>query len=523
MTVTTFITLGDPQLGTGDVSSLSTLNDYLNDISTKTYPDGMGLSTSIVNTPIGTPSGVFIAGDLTLDGGDRYGVEQADIFGKNPANYLGGNSLSNVRKLYDPWHTAKGVTPLTGCGSIYFGLGNHDFPDHCGGAGWRFFDNSYSDKKDYARYQMWDFIAQMHTGFTCKNRGPRFPIPIEHFDTAKEGSYDWKKYSFNYFIDLGPVDVYQLHSYGGDADNGRETGIDWLKRNLALRGYKRPVIIVQHFLFSDWYEIDPEDKVTGIWNLAQRDHLMTVLLPYNVLAVSVGHVHNPPGPLPRGVVWPIFQDVLPVDWAARKKPLNEILPGAAFYKRFGLFRVEGALWGQPPAPTTLDILYADGRKQPIDWTKGFTQTFDVPVALYVRDIQIVFMDKKDENTPLLPTPCTELSGQSCNINEGFGGSYVYIRPLLTTNPQEGIHSLTTWTSKDTFAYENLSKGTNTNNRYVIPVRSPPPDPESKPMTGLFLLRSEKAETIQDHPGFTGMTSNINEGRGKSFLYLIWRT
>jgi hypothetical protein len=145
----------------------------------------------------------------------------------------------------------------------------------------------------------------------------------------------------NYFVDLGPVDVYQLHRYGGDADWGRETGLDWLKRNLALRGYKRPVIIVQHFLFSDWYEMDTEDSPSGVWTLAKLNHLYEILLPYNVLAVCVGHKHYPQGNLPNMVPvgwdakerapfsrpWPNERKTLPSSYVKRK--LAEIRPGAA--------------------------------------------------------------------------------------------------------------------------------------------------------------------------------------------------
>jgi len=127
MDVGTFILLADPQLGgsggVGDIKQLSDLNDSLNNISSQTYPDGKGLTCH--GAPVGVPKGVFIAGDLTQDGGGKYGTEQVDIFGKNPANYLGGDSLSNVRKLYDPWHPENGITQLTKCGNIYFGLGNH--------------------------------------------------------------------------------------------------------------------------------------------------------------------------------------------------------------------------------------------------------------------------------------------------------------------------------------------------------------------------------------------------------------
>lgn len=119
----------------------------------------------------------------------------------------------------------------------------------------------------------------------------RYKVPLNSIHTRREkdvtgvrGTYDYETYSLNYFVNLGPVDVYQMHRYGGDDEYKRESGLSWLKRMLARKGYGRPVIIVQHYLFSP-------DTITPTWTDEQRDRMLEVLLPYNIVAFFVGHNH----------------------------------------------------------------------------------------------------------------------------------------------------------------------------------------------------------------------------------------
>lgn len=152
------------------------------------------------------------------------------------------------------------------------------------------------------------------------------------------------------------------------------------------------------------------------------------------------------------------------------------------------------------------------------------------------------MSKDDglENSALVPTLCTELSGQGADINRGFKGEfvipaalpplskcsslirafsrYVYIRPLLTDKASEAITGVRAWKQKDADGKNlDLAKGTGGDFRYVEVTR----DASQAPVTGLFLLRSAKAAGVPRH--FAGMTVDINEGRGGDFLYLVWRT
>lgn len=128
MDVATFILLADPQLGhdkdtQAQIQKLSKLNEALNSLSSQPYPADLDITCK--NQPVGQLAGVFFAGDLTNYGGGLNLSENSNIIKYHPHNYSGGPQLQDLRALYDPWHPRKGVTQLSGCGKLYFGLGNH--------------------------------------------------------------------------------------------------------------------------------------------------------------------------------------------------------------------------------------------------------------------------------------------------------------------------------------------------------------------------------------------------------------
>ncbi len=186
-------------------------------------------------------------------------------------------------------------------------------------------------------------------------------------------------------VDLRPVDVYQLHRYGGNSEFGRESGLNWLKNKLALKGYRRPVIIVQHFEFSlNSFSIpDSNSKDTDTtWSVARRDILLEVLLPYNVIALLVGHLHNPAVAIPNDKIQlPNAQGTLPHSF--NKAPIREFRPGAALNTMMALFRVEAA---EGANIVKTNALFGRGNaKDPsvIDWDLGCSFEIPFPNPLYV--------------------------------------------------------------------------------------------------------------------------------------------
>lgn len=68
-------------------------------------------------------------------------------------------------------------------------------------------------------------------------------------------------------------------------------------------------------------------------------------------------------------------------------------------------------------------------------------------------------------------------------------------------------------------YKNLAEGTKGPKRYLIPTVDV--NQEVK-VSEMWLYRSAKPLEKPNEILFDAMTTNINEGRGGSYLYLVWR-
>lgn len=111
-----------------------------------------------------------------------------------------------------------------------------------------------------------------------------------------------------------------------------------------------------------------------------------------------------------------------------------------------------------------------------------------------------------------------MSGKSADINRGHGGKYVYIRPLLTSDPTQAISGLALTFTRSSVSGPNIMEGANDS-----PFASLVYNQGGTPMTGLFLLRSDFETDFSSLPNFAGQTTNINANRGGDCLYLVWRT
>lgn len=228
----------------------------------------------------------------------------------------------------------------------------------------------------------------MHTGHKRGNKcTARFPIPLNQFDQQEQGSYEYDKYSFNYYIDMGLFDVYQLHRYGGDHENDRKSGLTWLKNNLQRRGLNRPIVICQHFMVS--YTENLTDG-TGYTD-AQRDALFEILLPYNVVCFMVGHDHNiPTAGQTEFPSWPFPNGRNTIQgWSGQAKQPPEVRPGAAFDGAFALATVKDI----GSSKYTLEVLYGNTAQpqESIQWTSGLKPIeFKLSQAqeLYIRGIEV---------------------------------------------------------------------------------------------------------------------------------------
>ncbi len=354
--VTTFLFLHDPQpsrvQGRDDdnprVQSLSQLNTCLNQIDQWTWPRGFHLRCE--GQPIGPIAGIFFAGDLCQAGGDYDFFDQLVHL---PWSFRGGWELAIMRHLFQKSFVYPSKATKTKYDKVYFGLGNHDVQtEYHPAVGWRWGwagCNSFlpfSSADDYNRYQMWNFVCQMHTGVWGQTKPV---IPVTTIDgTGDAGSYCWKEHSLNYCVNLGPVDLFQMHVYGGDRENGRADGLSWLKDQLALRDISRPIIIVQHYSFDITSDEQPN------WTKAQRDAFLAVLEPYNVIALLTGHAHAAGA----------FPDIIPIPHST--KTFDQFRPGmCSDYGGFALMRV---------SDISFDTIQGSTVKGKIEWIKGYSKS-----------------------------------------------------------------------------------------------------------------------------------------------------
>ncbi|KAI0055557.1 hypothetical protein BV25DRAFT_1842879 [Artomyces pyxidatus] len=365
----TFIFLSDPQQTRTETADFrrkgcSDLNAALNTLDSLKWPTGSEFPISCAGEPIGKVDAVFVGGDLCQTGGDQNAEDQLL---HAPSTYVGGlRELAKVRGLYQKgFDVNEDVTPLK-YDPKFFGLGDHDIQtEDTPAIGWNKgrFPGDLTEPQDYWRYQMWNFISQMHSGYDhaplMPYTRPVYGIEGNNLDTELyKGSYSWQEYSLNYVVNLGPVDVIQLHRYGGDSEGGRQSGFNWLKQRLAERGLTRPIIIMQHYMLSD--VVEDGSGVTPNWHRSQRNELLDILSPYNIIGFFVGN-NLGVGRLPYEINVPNKDPTFPT------RVVPEFRPGCAWAQNFALVRVTS--W-------TMDVVYGFAQDRKAVFTSG--ASFKIP-------------------------------------------------------------------------------------------------------------------------------------------------
>ncbi|KAJ3559521.1 hypothetical protein NM688_g294 [Phlebia brevispora] len=114
----------------------------------------------------------------------------------------------------------------------------------------------------------------------------------------------------------------------------------------------------------------------------------------------------------------------------------------------------------------------------------------------------------------------EIDGAGDDIDKGFGGSFVWITPQYNSYLSNACTSFkVVIQDSEMSGAKDLAQGAGGAYRYLTPVHD---RSASSKIIDLGLLRSQSAVSSPPAP-YTGMTSNINEGRGGDYLYLIWQT
>jgi|EP01040_Poterioochromonas_malhamensis_P006833 hypothetical protein len=155
----------------------------------------------------------------------------------------------------------------------------------------------------------------------------------------------------------------------------------------------------------------------------------------------------------------------------------------------------------------------------------FTTNPDTPVNIpvtyylapryFVQRLDVIYGDNPSQ---MPPSSVQENYGQSNDINKGFGGKYVWLQVVWTPDINQavtGYHFIKQ--SDEDKRYQDLAKGAGGDYRYLLPLKQPN---YNFRLTEVKLFRSDKE--ILQFPGYDGHTTDINGGRGKSFLYLAWK-
>ncbi|EAU83124.1 hypothetical protein CC1G_11650 [Coprinopsis cinerea okayama7 len=144
----------------------------------------------------------------------------------------------------------------------------------------------------------------------------------------------------------------------------------------------------------------------------------------------------------------------------------------------------------------------------------------VEAVEFIRNIRVVYTDSPTE----APTDrIRELNGGNADVNADKKGNYVWLVPEYTRKYKDALTGLdfVQQDHKDD-RYMDLAKGAGGSYRYLVPAYN---TREKNKFTECTLLRSNHGISLSQvkNWGWSGMTLDINAGRGGDFLYVLWKT
>lgn len=138
----------------------------------------------------------------------------------------------------------------------------------------------------------------------------------------------------------------------------------------------------------------------------------------------------------------------------------------------------------------------------------------------IKDIQVVYTQQSIDRPQNL---ITETSGGSPDINNGFGGKYVWLVPIWTSSKDESVTNIHFVKQEDhNDAYKDLAAGTGGEYRYLKMMK----DTSHTRIKRVGLLRSPKSKYIfgdRHKYGWDECTDDINSDRKGDWLHLCWNT
>merc|ERR1719197_407250 len=136
---------------------------------------------------------------------------------------------------------------------------------------------------------------------------------------------------------------------------------------------------------------------------------------------------------------------------------------------------------------------------------------------YLNDITVASFSTKPDD---LKEYIQEESGWNIDINAGFGGSYVYLKPKWGSK-ENAISSIgfarfrEAQHQRDDFRGD-LAKGAGGDYRYIQVIRN-----GKTAITDIKLWRTAKSSSLPNDEGYESYCSDINGARKGDYLYLCW--
>ncbi|KAH7098458.1 hypothetical protein BKA62DRAFT_660766, partial [Auriculariales sp. MPI-PUGE-AT-0066] len=133
---------------------------------------------------------------------------------------------------------------------------------------------------------------------------------------------------------------------------------------------------------------------------------------------------------------------------------------------------------------------------------------------YIGGITVVYGDNINQKPS---NAISEINSNDPDINKGFKGKFVWLVPEWTSNPTKAVGNFEIVISDlEISGMQDLSKGAGGKYRYLRPYR------DNHRAIEIGLLRLRTIKMTKPYGGWDAITTDINEGRGGDFLYILLR-
>ncbi|KAG8629101.1 hypothetical protein KVT40_002966 [Elsinoe batatas] len=135
---------------------------------------------------------------------------------------------------------------------------------------------------------------------------------------------------------------------------------------------------------------------------------------------------------------------------------------------------------------------------------------------FLGSIEVIYTDDSDQPFGTIK----EITGQSADLNEGMGGACVWLEGRYATSPSEMVHEIAIdIRNKTQDRNDSLSKGAEGSPRFLDLKR----DVNKNEFIRTYGLLKTSREHKYPPSGWSGISNDINTGRGGDYLYIVWRS